>query len=108
MRPWWGIYRILRTFQGNNGLRSLCNLTERIDRLTKEKSFQNIVAFNSIVMTEQYAEKLAKEVKDIPFKTLEIESIGLSVKNFDDISKLVYVDVVEWFETSEHQVRKVV
>ena len=84
------------------------NLTERIDRLTKEKSFQNIVAFNSIIMTEQYAEKLAKEVKDIPFKTLEIESIGLSVKNFDDISKLVYVDVVEWFDTSEHQVRKVV
>ena len=84
------------------------NLTERIDRLTKEKSFQNIVAFNSIVMTEKYAEELAKEVKDIPFKTLEIASIGLSVKNFNDISNLVYIDVVEWFESSEHQVRKVV
>ncbi len=59
-------------------------------------------------MTEQYAEQLAKEIKDIPFKSLEIETIGLSVKNFDNISKLVYVDVIEWLETSEDQVRKVV
>ena len=84
------------------------NLTERIDRVTKEKIFQDIVPFNSIVMDPEHAEFVSKHYRTAPIEYIEFKDKNLKVQNFSHITKLAFIDVVKWRTENISELQEVV
>lgn len=75
------------------------NVLERIDRVTKEERFQEIVPFDSILMTEDFAEQIRSRSNTIEFKFVDLDAEGMAVQDFETITKI-------WFLEPEHSPRE--
>jgi class 3 adenylate cyclase len=77
-------------------LGSPVNLLSRIDEATKHPELAAILSPGDLVLSEEYFQILLARVPSLDYQGLDLRRLGVSLRDFGEITRLVVVQPSEW------------
>lgn len=68
------------------------NLAHRIDEVTKKQEFRRVVDSRYAILSSQYKSQLEAVIGPLPCQRIELEPLGLAIRDFPDIKTLWAVE----------------